>query len=161
MSLDDALKQLEKEQDKQQQDLVDLEQLHDLSAIEELERELNAIDNESISQTNIIPAANINLDQEMRLDVTAEPITPIKESHDIDLSLEILGNDERVAQATREGFVICLNFNKDSPSEWSEQAGGGWRGMGLGTYYPDKAQAEIMLQKLQSKWPDYPLSIKH
>jgi len=50
-------------------------------------------------------------------------------------------------------------FNPSSPTEWSEQSGGGWRGKGQGTVYSTQAEANAMLNKLKQKWSDYPLKI--
>lgn len=55
-----------------------------------------------------------------------------------------------------ESYVICLMFSKHSPPEWS---GNRWRISGQGKCYSTSEQAYQCLQKLQQKWPDYPIEI--
>jgi len=165
MKISDELKRriqmLEAEQDKQTEDLTSLEQLRDLASIEELEQELAAIDqNMPVSdkaraavqkdidlQKEELPETNLELD---------EPLAKPQQEQDIDLTLEGLGQEGDKLNV-QQGYVVCLMFNVNSPSEWSEDAGGGWRGKGMGTSYATRAEADKLLQQLKQKWPDYPI----
>lgn len=159
--LKQRIKQLEVEQERQQRDLVDLEQLRDLAAIEEMEKELATID------ANFAPLVDLDkktqdVDISKEFDTLKEgdvPVitTPTHVAQDIDLSIEELTKPTKAAQG--KGFIILLMFNPSAPTEWSEQSGGGWRGKGQGTVYQTKAEAEAMLKKLKQKWSDYPLKI--
>jgi len=55
-----------------------------------------------------------------------------------------------------ESYVICLMFSNNSPPEWS---GNRWRIAGQGKCYSTSEQAYQCLQQLQQKWPDYPIEI--
>jgi hypothetical protein len=160
--LKQRIKQLELEQERQQKDLVDLEQLRDLAAIAEMEKELAKID------VNFAPLIAESEKKPQDVDISKEfdllkegdvPIatTPTHSAQDIDLSIEELTKPNKGIQG--KGFIILLMFNPSAPTEWSEQSGGGWRGKGQGTVYQTKAEAEAMLKKLKQKWSDYPLKI--
>ncbi len=153
---------LEEEQERQSEDLTTLEQLRDLASIEELEQELAAIDsNMPISnKTRDTVRKNIDLSKEPLLIPDEDaPLAHIKEEHDIDLSMEMLGQHKNQSQV-QQGYVVCLMFNISTPSEWSEEAGGGWRGKGMGTSYNNRADAAKILQQLKQKWPDYPIELR-
>ncbi|MEY3219125.1 MAG: hypothetical protein RIT27_482 [Pseudomonadota bacterium] len=165
MKISDELKQrirqLEIEQERQQKDLVDLEQLRDLAAIEEMEKELANIDQ---SFAKLVPAEKLNdIEVDKELETLKEgdaPVvsTPAPTVHDIDLTLEKLAAASK-PKSQGKGFIILLMFDPTSPTEWSEQSGGGWRGKGQGTVYSTKSEAEAMLKQLKQKWADYPLKI--
>ncbi len=157
------IKMLEAEQDKQAEDLTSLEQLRDLASIEELEQELASIDQDMPVSSKARQAAqkDIDLHKEELLEENVDldaPLVKIEEEHDIDLSLEGLGRDHKKAHV-QQGYVVCLMFNISAPSEWSEDAGGGWRGKGMGTSYANQADAEKLLQQLKQKWPEYPIEL--
>jgi len=159
--LKQRIKQLEIEQERQQKDLVDLEQLRDLAAIEEMEKELATID-ENFAPLVVAAAKTQNVDLHKESDMLKEgdiPVitTPTQAPQDIDLSLEELTKPPAKMQG--KGFIILLMFDPKLPTEWSEQSGGGWRGKGQGTVYATKAEAEITLSKIKQKWPDYPLKL--
>lgn len=65
----------------------------------------------------------------------------------------------QAAKNKEGGYVIRLVFNPKTPSEWSEEGGGGWRDHGLGMRYPNLQQAKHRLQELREQWPDYPMKI--
>ncbi len=60
---------------------------------------------------------------------------------------------------TQQGYVLCLMFNPRSPTEWSEESGGGWRERGQGQCYPTIDHARAALAKLKQQWPRHPLKI--
>lgn len=156
------IKMLETEQEKQAEDLSDLEKINDLLSIEELQEELEAIDQDMpmADKARHTPQKDIDLGKEEfpeELELN-ESLAKVKEEHDIDLTLEGLGQEDKKAIA-QKGFVVCLMFNVNSPSEWSEDAGGGWRGKGMGTSYATRADAEKLLQQLKQKWPEYPIEL--
>ncbi len=165
MKISDELKRriqmLEQEQQQQSDDLGSLEQLRDLASIEELEQELSSIDQDMPvpdKARNVKDDINLSEDvlSDEELDEIDEPVNSDHDMHDIDLTLEGLGANKTKAQ---HGYVVCLMFNPNAPTEWSEESGGGWRGKGSGTSYPTRAKADKMLQELKQKWPDYPIKL--
>jgi len=159
--LKQRIKQLEIEQERQQKELIDLEQLRDLAAMQEMEKELATID------ANFAPLVvtnektqNVDLAQEYEElkggDGTIANTTTLK-IHDIDLTEELAASNRSKIQG--KGFIVLLMFDPKSPTEWSEQSSGGWRGKGQGTVYSTQAEANAMLKKLKQKWPDYPLKV--
>lgn len=159
--LKQRIKQLEVEQERQQKDLVDLDQLRDLAAIEEMEKELTSIDQHFAKLVPAEKLKDIEIDKEVEtLKEGDVPLvsTPTQTVHDIDLTLEELATAGK-SKKQEKGFVILLMFDLTSPTEWSEQSGGGWRGKGQGTVYSTKVEAEAMLKQLKQKWADYPLKI--
>jgi hypothetical protein len=77
---------------------------------------------------------------------------------DVDLSLEHELAEMNKKPEQKSGFRICLLF--ETPSEWSDESGGGWRGVNQGTVYDNLAQAQTQAQVLKQRWPDYPIKIK-
>ncbi len=74
----------------------------------------------------------------------------------IDKNANMPKNDENpMAKPITDSYVICLCFEPESPTEWSET---GWRNQGAGKCY-SKEQAQARYQKLKQKWPHYPLEI--
>jgi hypothetical protein len=68
---------------------------------------------------------------------------------------------KKTAQENKQqhGYVICLMFDPNSPNEWSEASGGGWRERGGGTCYQDLEQMKQCLRKIKKQWPNYPLRV--
>lgn len=64
-----------------------------------------------------------------------------------------------VQPSKQQGYVICLMFDPNSPNEWSEESGGGWRERGGGTHYQDIEQMKQRLRKIRKQWPHYPLRV--
>lgn len=167
MSISDKLRQriraLEMEQERQQQDLRELNQLRDLAAITELENELEELNKQGPRGEQKAAAQDIDFAEEALLEEEVKDFKPVEntrqEAKDIDLLAEFADENQKVKPTS--GFVVCLMFNQSSPSEWSEEAGGGWRGKGMGTYYPSKALAQKKYNELKAKWPDYPIQIHH
>jgi hypothetical protein len=168
MKLSDELKrrirQLEEEQNRQESELQDLNALRDLAAISELENELKQIDAKGVAHKVLDEKPkDVDLARETEIMEAGEQAQrelgePAKPIENIDLSRELLNSKATKPQGVG-GYAVCLMFNPTAPSEWSEEAGGGWRGKGLGTHYPSPEQAKAALAKLQQKWPDYPLKI--
>lgn len=61
--------------------------------------------------------------------------------------------------SSQHGYVICLMFDLNSPNEWSEESGGGWRERGGGTHFTDPVKVKQCLQRIKKNWPNYPLKI--
>lgn len=159
--LKQRIKQLEIEQERQQKELIDLEQLRDLAAIQEMEKELANIDADFAPLVNLDKnTQDVDLTQEFEELQEGDGIitnaTTLK-IHDIDLTEELAASSRPKIQG--KGFIVLLMFDPKSPTEWSEQSSGGWRGKGQGTVYSTQAEANAMLKKLKQKWPDYPLKI--
>ena len=56
----------------------------------------------------------------------------------------------------KNGYVVCLMFNPNSPVEWS---GKQWQVHGKGKCYLSSEQASQCLVTLQQRWPGYPFKI--
>lgn len=159
--LKQRIKQLEIEQERQQKELIDLEQLRDLAAIQEMEKELANINADFAPLVNLDKnTQDVDLTQEFEELQEGDSIitnaTTLK-IHDIDLTEELAASSRPKIQG--KGFIVLLMFDPKSPTEWSEQSSGGWRGKGQGTVYSTQAEANAMLKKLKQKWPDYPLKV--
>ena len=128
--LESRLRQLEEEQDQQQQALA---KLRDLPRI--------------IEDENYVPYT----DQVKDVKVANAP----EEVNIKDIDVSELDSQT----AAKHGYIICLMFNPNSPSEWSTEGGGGWRQKGGGTRYTDQAQLKEQYKKLKKQWPDYPLKV--
>lgn len=155
-SLEERLKRLEQEQEQQDHDLDDL---RDLEEILRLQKRLEEIANEKVEAgTEHTPQVHDEeevLALESKLDAVEKARFETKHQTyvpDIEVS------DEKKAH-TQKGYVVCLMFNKKSPSEWSDEGGGGWRERGRGQAYPTILAAEKQLAKLQAQFPDYPLKV--
>ena len=165
------LKFLEEEQERQEKELVDLDNLRDLATIAELETELKRLEKEGFKQDAAAKktAKDVDLEKEKKLleegekaqKEMAAPAPQPQPTFKLELAEEFLLDTEEKPQkaVAKGGFAICLMFNEESPTEWSEESGGGWRGRGLGARYPTQKEAERVLQQLKQKWPDYPLKI--
>lgn len=157
------IRALEEEQSRQETELIDLDKLRDLAAISELEQELSNIDETAQRLGNKEPEIkDIELNLE-HLELNM-PIIPQKHEEEPQnawlLDDDDLLNEVKEKHSVREGYVVCLMFNPKSPTEWSNDGGGGWRGKGLGSSFPDRARANAQLKALKDKWPDYPIEIK-
>lgn len=160
------IRQLEEEQSRQDVELKELNELRDLAAITELENELKRIEKKGIApQTSGQKVEDLELAREREVLELGEEAQkelrteePSKSVENIDLSEELLGQKPEKIQTTG-GYAVCLVFNPTSPSEWSDESGGGWRGKGLGTHYPALEDAQKQLAQLKKKWPDYPLKL--
>ncbi len=175
------IKQLEQEQDRQEEEIQELNELRDLAAISELENELKQVESKSANPSpgNLSKIKDADLDKERELAELAERARrelrerqrrlqaeeARKAQEYVTPPTEFLAEFEEEVKPKakspkiRGGYAVCLMFNPASPSEWSEEAGGGWRGKGLGTHYSDLDEAKSRLAALKDKWPDYPLKI--
>lgn len=157
------IRQLEEEQERQQQELKDLDELRDLATMKELEKELSEINTQMIksSESELLDDIDLSLedilkDLEQDDDFEAKSESRVK---DIDLSLESPLGQANKKNMPNHGYLVCLVFNPNSPSEWSDEAGGGWRGRNMGTRYPTYEKAEETLKELRKKWPDNPMQV--
>lgn len=66
---------------------------------------------------------------------------------------------EPVKLAPQGSFAVCLMFNQQAPSEWSEETCG-WRIANHGMHFDDYQQALNCAEKLRSRFPDYPIEVR-
>ena len=133
--LEARLKKLEDEQFRQQTDL------HELEDIKRLEAQLK------------------NLSAEMDLDLTPKSKKFQLAKDQLEIASRIESKLHEKEDDLREGYVVCLLFNRKAPTEWSDKSGGGWRQRGKGTRYATIEEAKESYLKLKKKWPDYPLKV--
>lgn len=55
-------------------------------------------------------------------------------------------------------FVVCLMFNQQAPSEWSEETSG-WRIANHGMQFDNYRQALFCAERLRTRFPDYPIEV--
>lgn len=109
---------------------TDLEGLQDLNTILHLEKEVNA-------STSFL---EIESEESLILAPETETLTAVK-------------------SVTQGCFAVCLMFNQQSPSEWSEDTSG-WRIAHHGMHFTDYQQALHCAEKLRSRFPDYPIEVR-
>lgn len=68
-------------------------------------------------------------------------------------------DDQALPAVSASGYVICLMYNPKTPTEWSEESGGGWRERGFGECYQTLEKAQAQYNRLKKKWPNHPLKI--
>ncbi len=135
--LEERLKFLELEQEKQEVALTDIGDLD--KEVRQLEAILNQIDNFQIKQGE--KYKRVTLDETKKLEQ----------------ELENLDKDGFVdADQKVTSYVIRLMFNPKSPQEWS---GTGWSEFGGGKHYTDFEQVNQILKKIKKQWPTYPLKV--
>lgn len=160
--LRERIQRLETEQKKQAAELTDLNELRDLVAIAELEQELTEVSKTVTGKPAPTKIKDIDAAKEAAKlggNVKDVKVQTAEKVSDIDLAKEQAFSGKK-GQQVAGGLAVCLLFNKNSPSEWSDEAGGGWRGRGMGTHYPTQDEAKAKLQELKTKWPDYPIEIR-
>lgn len=175
-SLKERLRQLEVEQERQDKALD--ESIKDFQEILRLEAELLGIDEKelqkAVGEILFIRDTEEETEQlEQKLDKVTNDIIEKAEkkaaqeygTEETDrLEAELTGLDKSpqppAAKAAQDFYyVICLSYEAQTPSEWSDESGGGWRERGKGKQYNDIKQAKRRLLQLKKKWPDYPLKI--
>lgn len=87
-----------------------------------------------------------------------------KEAEDDEIVKLVLDEDDDEREQhqhtpIQHGYIIRLMFNPDNPSEWSSDAGGGWRDAGQGQCFSTKKQVKAVFAKLKKQWPNYPLKM--
>jgi hypothetical protein len=155
-TLEQRLKRLEEEQARQDHDL---NELRDLEEILRLQKRLEEIANDETSPAH---AAAASYGDDMALELENELDKAGLNQGDKDFVSQAIPDIELPAEEkgrTQSGYVVCLMFNKKSPSEWSDEGLGGWRERGHGRAYPSVIAAEKQLAKLKAQFPDYPLKI--
>ncbi len=156
-SLEERLKRLEAEQEQQDHDLDDL---RDLEEILRLQKRLEEIANEKVETDTRDKPKVRHTSEAVKLEQKLEEAE--KEQFEVNMPHANIPDIELPAEERNEakpGFIVCLMFNKKSPSEWSDEGGGGWRERNRGQAYPNVKAAEQQLAKLKSQFPDYPLKI--
>lgn len=61
--------------------------------------------------------------------------------------------------STQTYFAVCLMFNQQAPSEWSEETCG-WRIANHGMHFSNYQQALACAEKLRGRFPDYPIEVR-
>lgn len=155
-TLEQRLRRLEEEQAKQDHDL---NELRDLEEILRLQKRLEEIAGD-VPQVAHAAAAGYGDDDILELENELEKTKSGQKKTDFTSQAipDIELPPEQKAQA-QSGYVVCLMFNKKSPSEWSDEGLGGWRERGHGRAYPTVIAAEKQLAKLKAQFPDYPLKL--
>jgi len=133
--LEERLRKLEDEQFRQQTDL------HDLEDIKRLEAKLKS------------------LSEEMDFDLSREVKKFQLGKEQLEIATKLESELKEKDDELTSGYVVCLLFNRKSPTEWSDKSGGGWRQRGKGTRYANIEEAKKCYIALKKKWPDYPLKI--
>ncbi|MCV6638727.1 hypothetical protein [Candidatus Albibeggiatoa sp. nov. NOAA] len=88
-----------------------------------------------------------------------EVYTLAEEMKPLGIDVHAYVDDIDVPKKSTKGYVILLDFGQGSPvSEWSDDTNG-WRTKGLGSRYPEPAQAKRRFHELKTKWPEYPLRL--
>ena len=64
-----------------------------------------------------------------------------------------------IESVTQGSFAVCLMFNQQAPSEWSEETSG-WRIANHGMHFSDYEQASRCAEKLRIRFPDYPIEVR-
>lgn len=169
--LERKLKAIEAEQQQQDNELSDIER--DFEEIRRLEQRLANINDENIEARASELAGAVMFDSEAdarKLEKELKHIneqfkpqqtpTTVAVNEGVSIADDLLFEDDETKETTnKHGFVIRLLFNQDSPTEWSEEGGGGWRDRGSGHCYVSMEKAQARCQELQVRWPDYPLDI--
>lgn len=129
MNLEQLKERLRTLEQEQDRQQSDLFNLRDLEEIARMESNLKALDSNS--------------------DISATEVVE-------DIDVNELNQD---SGPNKQGYVVCLMFDPRSPSEWSEEGGGGWRSVNKGMRYTTLEQAKACYLKLKKQWPDYPLKL--
>jgi len=104
-------------------------------------------------------------DLENLVNTQVEMLPPIAQTDEKTITLEITAEDIEAElglsqpKKPEHGYVILLHFDPKNPTEWSEEAGGGWRDRGMGTRYENVREVKERLKSLKRQWPTYPLKI--
>lgn len=169
------LQQMEVEQVKQDVELI--QTFRDFQEISRLEAELMGIEYSQLQQalSKIIDFKRLQEDEERIKELetklaemqgviiaTQTHQTQIHDDDEVrrlERELNDMGSQSSVQVAAKEIYVIHLLFNPQSPSEWSEEGGGGWRQAGSGTQYIQKEKVKTRFDALKQQWPDYPIKI--
>jgi len=164
------IRELEAEQSKQQHDLLDLDALQDLAEVNALEQDLIAMNEHEKVLEKQRKINNIKLESEKTLLRQADrdairkrnqqqKATKVTADVDISLEQELLKMNQKSRPKTG-GYRICLSYkNNKTPSEWSDNAGGGWHSMGEGDRYMTLSAAKNKAKALKRRWPQHPITV--
>jgi uncharacterized protein (UPF0335 family) len=143
--IEKRLKLLEKEQENQNYALDQLKYFND--EVQRLEKELLEIEKYRLKNPQASQFERNNPETE-RLERELAQIDNEEQN--------ALKNSQQASPTiSKQGYIICLMFNPQSPPEWS---GEGWLKPGQGTAY-NLEEAKLLLQEMKKKWPNYPLKI--
>lgn len=169
------LQQMEVEQVKQDVELI--QTFRDFQEISRLEAELMGIEYSQLQQalSKIIDFKRLQEDEarikelETKLaemqgvlintQIAKAQIHDDDEVRRLERELNNMDSQPSINTNAKEIYVIHLLFNPQSPSEWSEEGGGGWRQAGSGTQYVQKEKVDARFNILKQQWPDYPIKI--
>ena len=162
--IDQRIEDLEEEQQRQQDDLQDLDIDQLIEEDEEVLELPEASHQQSAEETPDIDLELLKLLDEPELSNKPEaaeklPVAPREDN----AFLFALPSDETAKNTsvdTTDAYVILLDFGAGAPTtEWSENTHG-WRSKGQGTRYANQSEAQAKLHELKAKWPDYPIHIQ-
>lgn len=92
--------------------------------------------------------------------VSTQPATNKKKSSENSGNVAVSAPVKPVqTDKVQRGYVIRLMYDQRKLTEWSDEAGGGWRECGKGQCYTDTQEVKKSLLKLKKRWPNYPLKI--
>ena len=130
------------------------------SLIAEFESRVNALEREQVRQQTALEGLQdlttiLHLEQEVNaasgfLELEIEEPIPVPETK---ISTPIINT------VTQNSFAVCLMFNQQAPSEWSEETCG-WRIANHGMHFTDYQQAVHCAEKLRQRFPDYPIAVR-
>ena len=162
--LEQRLKKLEMEQEKQNMELNDLGDFKE--EIRKLEAALAQIDNyqvsrskdsferEELEETRKIERELQRMEELEQMD---KGMVPLKSTRDEKTAKPLPKKPPLPSTSSvSPGYVICVMFNSKSPREWS---GTGWCELGKGMRYTTPEQVKQTFQQLKKQWPNYPLKI--
>lgn len=157
---------LEVEQERQDQELH--ERIKDFEEISRLEADLLGIDYEELKQKvlNNIDFLRDDVEDTEKLESelseadkialkkveTAPTIHDDEETRRLEQELAQLDMPQKT---DKHYFAICLVSSDGSHSEWSEEAGGGWRAPGQGQHYAEQNIALEQCEQLKKRFPSY------
>jgi len=160
--LEARLNMLEREQAKQDLELLDLHELEEISRLEKSLSQNTADKLPSKTNKKTVYTGKVidHLEDELdHIDEDFKPVETPTSPTTLELESEFLHELEEEQPKSLHGYIICLMFNPKSPSEWTEDAGGGWREHGHGFCFSTPEKAKQRAKELKEKWPEHPLKI--
>jgi hypothetical protein len=128
------------------------------SLTEEFESRVTALEQEQVRQQTDLEdlqdlATILHLEQAVN---TTNGFLRLEPETTAEPDIEIV---ETVPFTPQGSFAVCLMFNQQAPSEWSEETCG-WRIANHGMHFDDYQQALKCAEKLRSRFPDYPIEVR-
>ncbi len=166
------LAELEQEQERQDKELH--ETIRDFEEISRLEAELLGIDYEVLKEKVLNNIAFIrDTEQEtqklesdlseadkIRLQRSTDNVPAVHDDEETQrLERELAELDGVKTQQLKHYFTICLISSDGNHNEWTKEAGGGWRGKGLGHQYANRDEALKNCEQLKKRFPNYQIQL--